>query len=165
LIEQGCKRIAHIGAQQQVAIFKERLRGYLYALKDHNIPIDRNLVVPGKVSIESGRKCMEKLLALPEPPDGVFAVEDFTALGAFQAIKAVGKIMPDDIALIGFANEAFGSYITPSLSTVDQQTIKMGEEAAKLFFKLSDTNSFYDTEPQKVVLEPKLIYRASSVRN
>jgi LacI family transcriptional regulator len=165
LIEQGCKRIAHISAQQQVAIFKERLRGYMDALKDHNMSIDRNLVVAGKVTVESGRKCMEKLLALRKPPDGVFAVEDFTALGAFQAIKAAGKTMPDDIALIGFANEAFGSYITPSLSTVDQQTIKMGEEAAKLFFKLSDTNSFYNNKPKKVVLEPKLIYRDSSVRN
>jgi LacI family transcriptional regulator len=165
LIEQGCKRIAHISAQQQVAIFKERLRGYVDALNDHNMSIDRNLIVSGKVSIESGRKCMKKLLALNEPPDGVFAVEDFTALGAFQAIKAAGKTMPADIALIGFANEAFGSYITPSLSTVDQQTIKMGEEAAKLFFKLSYRNNFYDTEPNKIVLEPKLIYRDSSVRN
>jgi len=165
LVEQGCKHIAHIGGQQHVAIFKERLRGYMDALKDHNMAVDRSRIILGKVSIESGRSCMQQLLNLPHPVDGVFAVEDFTALGAFQTIKAAGKSMPDDIALIGFANEAFGSYITPSLSTVDQQTIKMGEEAAKLFFSLSRSENFYATAPKKVVLEPKLIYRASSMRN
>lgn len=78
-----------------------------------------------------------------------FLMKDLTALGAFQAIKAVGKKMPDDLALTGFANEAFGSSITPSLFTVDQQTIKMAEEAAKLFFKLSINNRFYTNELKK----------------
>ena len=73
--------------------------------------------------------------------------------------------MPEDIALIGFANEPFGSYKTPSLSTVDQQTIKMGEEAAKLFFKLSSSGGIYSSSSEKVVLEPKLIFRQSSVRH
>lgn len=164
LIEQGCKRIAHIGGPQHVGIFKERLRGYIDALNDAGITVEKNKIVPGKISIDSGRSCMQKLLGLPQPVDGVFAVEDFTALGAFQALKAVGKKMPDDVALIGFANEAFGSYITPSLSTVDQQTIKMGEEAAKLFFHLSSTGGFYAAKPKKIVLEPELICRASSLR-
>jgi LacI family transcriptional regulator len=165
LIEQGCKHIAHIGGPQHIAIFKERLRGYVDALNDHGMGISKSRIVIGKISATSGRTCMQKLLALQPEVDGLFAVEDFTALGAFQAIKAAGKTMPDDIALIGFANEAFGSYITPSLSTVDQQTIKMGEEAAKLFFRLSITNNFYAGTPKKIVLEPTLIYRASSVRN
>jgi LacI family transcriptional regulator len=164
LIEQGCTRIAHIGGQQHVSIFKERMRGFMDALIDHKLVLDKNRVVIGKVTIESGRACMQKLLNLEQLPDGVFAVEDFTALGAFQAIKAAGKKIPQDIALIGFANEAFGSYITPSLSTVDQQTIKMGEEAAKLFFRLSASGNFYSGRPKKIVLEPKLICRQSSIR-
>jgi len=165
LIEQGCKHIAHIGGPQHVAIFKERLRGYTNALKDAGRPVEKRKVVLGKISIASGHACMQKLLAAQPDVDGVFAVEDFTALGAFQAIKAAGKHMPEDIALIGFANEAFGSYVTPALSTIDQQTIKMGEEAAKLFFRLSSTQNFYTGAPEKIVLEPKLICRASSLRN
>jgi LacI family transcriptional regulator len=109
-------------------------------------------------------ECMNDLLALPSPPDGVFAVEDFTALGAIQALKAANKKIPEDVAIIGFANEAFGDYITPSLSTVDQQTIKMGESAAQLFFDIADHENFYNLPPVTRILEPVLIYRNSSLK-
>ncbi len=164
LIQQGCKRIAHIGGQQHVAIFNARLRGYVDALRQNNRTVQDDLIINGKVTIESGRECMQKLLSLTEPPDGLFAVEDFTALGAMQAMKAAGKKIPDDIAIIGFANEAFGEYISPSLSTVDQQTIKMGQEAARMFFEMSAIGSFYQQPTLKKVLEPVLLYRNSSLR-
>lgn len=161
LVEQGCRRIAHIGGQQHVSIFRQRFKGYIDALNMHGIAVDDNLIVHGNVSIKSGYECMLKLLSAA-PPDGVFAVEDFTALGAVQAIKAAGKTLPDDIALIGFANEAFGEYITPSLSTVNQQTARMGEEAARLFFDVLRHRDVYAANPRKVVLEPELICRQSS---
>ena len=62
LIEQGCRRIAHIGGQQHVNIFNQRLKGYIDALNVHNIPVNEDLIIYGKVSIESGRECMQKLL-------------------------------------------------------------------------------------------------------
>jgi LacI family transcriptional regulator len=164
LIMQGCKRIAHIGGQQHVNIFNQRLKGYIDALNVHHIPVDDDLIVFGKVSIESGRECMKKLLSLPQIPGAVFAVEDFTALGAMQAIKAANKKIPEDIAMIGFANEPFGEYITPSLSTVNQQTVQMGEEAAKLFFKSLKNKDGSRQEPFKLVLQPELICRQSSLK-
>ena len=164
LIDQGCRRIAHIAGQQNVAIFKDRLKGYVAALEKNGIAVDEDLVQYGKVSIESGMQCMDALLQLRHPPDGVFAVEDFTALGAMQALKNANRKIPET-AVIGFANEAFGAFITPSLSTVDQQTIRMGEAAARLFFELSGgRKSFYKINPPKTVLEPVLIFRDSSVR-
>jgi LacI family transcriptional regulator len=134
----------------------------LIALNVHNIPVDDDLIEFGKVSIESGRDRMQKLMALPQIPDGLFAVEDFTALGAMQAIKSAGIKIPDEIAIIGFANEPFGEYITPSLSTVNQQTVQMGEEAAKLFFGSLEKKAGANTSPFKLVLQPELICRQSS---
>ncbi|MDB5278737.1 MAG: LacI family transcriptional regulator [Ferruginibacter sp.] len=165
LIMQGCRRIAHIGGQQHVSIFNQRLKGYIDALNVHNIAVDDDLIVFGKVSIESGRDWMKKLLALPKIPDGLFAVEDFTALGAMQAIKSAGIKIPDEIAIIGFANEPFGEYITPSLSTVNQQTVQMGEEAAKLFFDAQEKKGEANASPFKLVLQPELICRQSSQKN
>lgn len=162
LIEQGCRKIAHIGGQQHVGIFNQRLKGYIDALNVHSIPVNDDLIVYGKVSIESGRESMQKLLDLREPPDAVFAVEDFTALGALQAIKAANKKVPDEVAIIGFANEAFGEYLTPSLSSVNQQTVHMGEEAAKLFFEYFGKADKYSTKSTQLVLEPELICRAST---
>ena len=164
LIGQGCKRIAHIGGQQHVNIFNQRLKGYIDALNVHNIPVNEDLIVYGKVSIESGRECMMKLLDGRAKPDGVFAVEDFTALGALQALKVARKKIPEEVAIIGFANEAFGEYLTPSLSTVNQQTVRMGQEAAKLFFDSLGEKDIYKHRPNKLVLEPELICRQSSIR-
>lgn len=162
LIEQGCKRIAHIGGQQHVNIFNQRLKGYIDALNVHNIAVNEDLIIHGKVSIESGRECMQTLLSGRQKPDAIFAVEDFTALGAIQAIKSAGKKIPEEIAIIGFANEAFGEYITPSLSTVNQQTARMGQEAAKLFF--DGLGKPYNSPPRKLVLHPELVCRQSSIK-
>ena len=164
LIENGCRRIAHIAGQQHVNIFNLRLKGYIEALNVHGIVLDDDLISFGKVSVESGRECMKKLLEGALMPDGVFAVEDFTALGAIQAIKTAGLRIPDDIAIIGFANEAFGEYLTPSLSTVNQQTVTMGEEAAKLMFEYLRGELQVDMRPKKLVLRPQLICRESSVK-
>jgi LacI family transcriptional regulator len=164
LIGNGCRRIAHIAGQQHVNIFNLRLKGYIEALNVHGIVLDDDLISFGKVSVESGRECMKKLLKGPVLPDAVFAVEDFTALGAIQAIKAAGLRIPDDIAIIGFANEAFGEYLTPSLSTVNQQTVTMGEEAAKLMFEYLRGELQVDMKPKKLVLAPQLICRESSIK-
>ena len=164
LIQQGCRRIAHIGGQQHVSIFNQRLKGYIDALNVNGIPVDDDLIVYGKVSIDSGRDCMTKLLGLPQIPDAVFAVEDFTALGAMQSIKAANKKIPGDIAIVGFANEPFGEYISPSLSTVNQQTVQMGEEAANLFFESFNNRNRFDYNPRKLVLQPELICRQSSLK-
>lgn len=165
LIEQGYKRIAHISGQQHIKIFNDRLRGYADALRAHGIAVEDDLIIYGKVSVESGRACTDRLLEQTNPPDGIVAVEDFTALGAMQAIKRHGFAIPREIGLIGFANEAFSSYITPSLSTVDQQTVKMGEKAAKLFMDLARRKKEKSKSmPEKIVLEPLLQIRDSSRR-
>src|SRR3546814_7828822 len=96
------------------------------------------------------------------PPDAMVAVEDFTALGAMQAIKQKGLYMPEDIGLIGFANEAFSSYVTPSLSTIDQQTIKMGEEEARLFIALGKGKDKGQKHPGKIVMDLVWLNRESS---
>ena len=164
LILQGCKHIAHIAGQQHVNIFNARLKGYVDALKHHGLPVNDELIVYGKVSINSGRECMKKLLSLNVVPDAVFAVEDFTALGAMQSIKAANKHIPDEIAIVGFANEPFGEYMSPSLSTVNQQTVLMGEEAAKIFFEGLENKDVYKNIPKKLILLPELICRESSAK-
>ncbi|WP_206598661.1 LacI family DNA-binding transcriptional regulator [Rufibacter ruber] len=164
LISQGYTRIAHISGPPHIQIFHDRLRGYVDALAAHHIKVDEDLITYGKVSIDSGRSCAEQLLQLPNRPDAIFAVEDFTALGALQAIKESPWHRPGEIGLVGFANEAFSAYITPSLTTIDQQTALMGEEAAKIFMELRQNTTVTETAPQKVVLEPLLIARQSSTR-
>ncbi|MBC7422802.1 MAG: substrate-binding domain-containing protein, partial [Ferruginibacter sp.] len=79
--------------------------------------------------------------------------------------KTANKKIPGDIAIVGFANEPFGEYISPSLSTVNQQTVQMGEEAAKLFFESFNNKNRFDYNPRKLVLQPELICRQSSLKS
>lgn len=164
LIQQGCKRIAHISGPQHIGIFKNRFLGYKEALTKNSMAVEDTLILPGRLTIEDGMSAMTALLNLPEPPDGVFAVEDFTALGALKVLKDQGKKIPEEVAVVGFANEEFGKHITPSLSTVGQQTIRMGEKAAELLIASLKNNNFYKEEPQKITLEPEMIWRESSLR-
>lgn len=164
LIKEGYKRIAHISGPQHIGIFKARLEGYKAALKDHKIKFDPKVVVQGDVSIEAGRKAIKKLLALPAPPDALFAVEDFTALGAIKELKENNINIPDDFGVFGFANEHFGEHISPSLSSIDQQTVNMGKEAFRLMQELIENKDIKVKAARKIILPPIMIYRESSNR-
>lgn len=162
LVEKGYSRIAHIAGPQHISIFKARLEGYKAALKANGIKFNKNLLVHGDVSIESGRKATRELLKLTCPPDAVFAVEDFTALGVMKELKKNHIKIPDEFGVIGFANEQFGEHITPSLSTIDQQTVNMGKEAFSLMHTLIEGKGKRPGKPKKVVLEPVPVFRDSS---
>jgi LacI family transcriptional regulator len=164
LIEQGYERIAHISGPQHLGIFRERLEGYKAALKKHNIPFQEELIYYGDVSIEAGRAAVKKFLDLLNPPDAIFAVEDFTALGAIKALKERQVRIPEDFGVIGFANENFGEHITPSLSTIDQQTVNMGKEAFNLLMNLVGSKGNTEQVVRKKMLDPLPIFRESSMR-
>jgi LacI family transcriptional regulator len=89
--------------------------------------------------------------------------EQITALGAISKLKEKGINIPAQMGVIGFANELFGEYITPSLSTVDQQTIRMGKSALNLLVDIMEKKEKH--VQQKIMLDPLLIVRQSSLRN
>jgi len=164
LIKQGYRRIAHVAGQQHVKGFHDRLLGYQDALKANNIKLTPEFVYQGNISIESGRQAADYFLQLPQPPDAVFAVEDFTALGVLQQLKKLKISVPGSFGVVGFANESFGEYITPALSTVDQQTVQMGREAFKMLVEQIEGSSAPVDKGSMVILEPVLLCRESSVR-
>ncbi|MFC3199393.1 LacI family DNA-binding transcriptional regulator [Parapedobacter deserti] len=164
LIESGYRRIVHINQYRNINIFNERLRGYLDALKQYGLPVDEQLIIKGDFSLEFGRQCVRDLLARGIAFDAVFTLEDFTAMGVVQQLKAQGIRIPEEVGVVGFANEAFTSLVSPAISTVDQRTVEMGEEVARLFLKLLKKGDYYKHRPEKLVLEPKLLIRESSSR-
>jgi LacI family transcriptional regulator len=162
LISQGCKRIAHFAGMQHINIYRERLRGYKDALKDHGLPFDEQMLAYG-VYVEDGMKNMETLLKLPQIPDAVFSASDFSALGAMQTLKAHHLRIPEDVALVGFANEPFTAYLEPSLSTIDQHSQEMGIAAAQMLFETIQEGS-RQFPSRTIVLNPELLIRKSSLK-
>ena len=164
LIKAGYRRIVHINGYRNVHIFNERLRGYVDALKQYGLTVDEELIVKGDFSLEFGRQCVRDLVARGTAFDAVFTLEDFTAMGVVQELKALGKRVPEEVGVVGFANEAFTSLVSPTISTLDQRTVEMGEEIARLFLRLLKKGNYYDHKPEKVVLLPSLLVRESSSR-
>lgn len=164
LLARGYKKIAHVAGPQHLKIFQERLNGYKDALKANNVEFEKQFVYIGDLSIESGKKAIDYFFGLDKPPDAVFAVEDFSALGLIKGLKDRKVKIPGDFGVIGFANESFDEHITPSLSSIDQQTVQMGKDAFLLLMELINiTNGKQDTlAKEKIVLEPILYCRESS---
>jgi LacI family transcriptional regulator len=164
LINKGYRRIAHVAGPQHLRGFKDRLSGYKEALRTHKMKVDKNYIYQGNVSVESGKEAAEYFLQLETPPDAVFAVEDFTALGIIKYLKEKHINIPEEFGVIGFANESFDEFISPALSSVDQQTVQMGKEAFLLLMDLiknSDGKINAGVET-KIVLDPVLYFRESS---
>ena len=164
LIEQGCKRIAHLSNDRSIEIFKDRYLGYKQALIDHGLECDESLVIETASKVDEGRRITNILLSMERPPDAIFSSSDFTALGAIQEIKAHGLTIPDDICVVGFSNEPFTRFMELSITSVDQSPIEMGKKAAQVF--LEEVNLGKKAKkPKQIVLEPKLLIRKSSLKN
>jgi LacI family transcriptional regulator len=168
LIEQGCKRIAHLEGPPNLDISKQRLEGYKEALLQHNIPFIKELVVTcPSGTIEEGKEATERLLKLKQKPDGIFATNDPAAMGSMQAIKSHGLKIPDDVAIVGFSNWFFSSLMDPPLSSVDQPGFEMGQEAAKLLIRQIEKQDKddLDIDPETKILKTRLIIRESSLKS
>jgi len=161
LVENGCKRIAHIGGYKRTRIFNNRIRGYIDALKKHNLPLDDELLTESGLTIEDGREKMLKLLSLDTPPDAVYVAGDYAALGALQVLKEKNIKIPEDIALVGFGNEPFTDMVTPRISSVHQHSAEIGKQAANTFLKYMGQDTI-EQQLNKIILDSKLIVRDSS---
>jgi LacI family transcriptional regulator len=167
LVEQGCKRIAHLEGAPNLIISKDRLRGYQDALSESNLEIrETYTVVCPNNSFEEGQRAAQKLLSLSVPPDAIFATNDPMAMGAILAIKEKGLSIPDDVAVVGFSNYFFAQITDPSLTSVDQPGFEMGQEAARLLIRQIEAKDkeLDDLAPETKVLKTRLIIRNSSLR-
>lgn len=161
LVLQNCKRIAHIAGFNHTRIFKNRIRGYIDALKKYNLPVANNLMVESSLTINDGRKIMSDLLKLPQKPDAVYAASDYAALGALQVLQENNINIPEEIALVGFGNEPFTSLVNPSISTVEQHSGEIGRLAAEAFLYRIE-NPTEKVTLTKRILNADLIVRETS---
>jgi LacI family transcriptional regulator len=163
LIDEGCKRIAHLCGDQSLEIYENRFNGYRQALLDNSIEFDESYVIRSKSSLEDGAIATTKLLALSPAPDAIFSASDFAALGAIQELKANGIKIPQDFCVVGFGNEPFTKFMELSISSVDQSPLEMGNMVAKVFLEQINHTENFKME-KKIVLNPILHVRKSSTR-
>lgn len=129
LIDAGCKRIAYINGEEWMEAAADRFQGYRNALSSSSLDSDESLMKPGNFMPSGGYTAAQELLAQEVRPDGIFCANDFTAIGAYEAIKEAGLNIPDDIRVVGYDDHEIAAHLNPPLTTVSLPHREMGQMA------------------------------------
>ena len=159
LILNGYKNIAHIGATRELVFTKERLKGYLAALKKYNISLRHDWIVHSSFNQLSGTLDTKKLWKGKNIPDAIFAVNDRKAVGAMLALKEYGIKIGEEVGVVGFTNDPMSAIISPSLTTIEEPAFEVGSQSCKLLLKHMSKRNII---PEEIILPGKLIIRESS---
>jgi LacI family transcriptional regulator len=163
LIEQGCKRIVLVTANLKRNVYAQRHNGYKDALFDNNIPYNEQYVLIKDLSEQCGIEAALQILKMHPLPDGAFITNDFSAAVCMQTLKEHGILIPEEIAVVGFNNDAIGKMVDPQLTTIDYPGMEMGEIAARnLINHLKGLSNLKHT--QTIVIRSDLIVRKSSLK-
>jgi LacI family transcriptional regulator len=161
LLDQGCKKPAHLAMSSNITIGKKRKKGYLAALADHGIPIDESLIIECVNDDNQNTARVNNLLS-EQKPDGIFAAVEQYAMSVYKACRELHLSIPGDVKVICFSNMKTASYLNPSLTTITQPAFDMGKEAATLLFKALDKKSF-QLKDENIVIKSTLIARESTL--
>jgi LacI family transcriptional regulator len=132
----GHRRIGFITGRLDLASACQRLQGYKDGLEAVGIPYDDSLVQVGDFTTEVAVECARSLLRLERRPSAIFASNDMSAMGAYQAASEAGLRIPGDLSVIGFDNLPESAGLKPALTTIDQFVAEMGAMAVELVVKL-----------------------------
>ncbi|HEY6502530.1 MAG TPA: LacI family DNA-binding transcriptional regulator [Chitinophagaceae bacterium] len=165
LIEQGCRRIMHLGGNLLRNVYADRLNGYKQALRDHNMTFDeKKMLYISKLSEEAGTKAAEHILKMTGKPDAVFSANDTAAVYCMMKLKEAGILIPGDIAFAGFNNDPISKIIEPNLTTVNYSGYDVGEAAVtSLINHLNGISSIKTTNT--IILRSDIVIRDSSLKN
>ena len=167
LIDQGYKKIALLGGPDHMEIYRERKEGYLNAIKEAGLRIPYTYILDTALNTEATLKNALELLNSNDPPDAFFILTGFASLAVLKSAVALGLKIPEEIGIVGYANEAFVEYISPSLSSVDQKSKKLGKDAANIYFNhiVKPAGTIEAAAKfEKLVVESSIIIRDSSSR-
>ncbi len=157
LISLGRRRVGHITGRRGGVSAEERLTGYRRAMKRAGLATD-GLVADGDYLARSGEAGAETLLAAGV--DAIFCASDTMAFGALRTLERHGAAVPDDVAVAGFDDLPQAAEAVPPLTTMRQDTGRLGIEAAHALFRLLNEK---DAAPQRVILPTELVIRQSTV--
>ncbi len=139
LIDQGKKNIAILSNNIGLSISRDRMAGYIEALKDHNLPVKETMIKYcnlGGMKYAEVEDAMKELMKKRNKPDAIFAGSDKLTIGCLKYLKEREIKVPDNVAVIGFSNTDLTDLIDPPLSVIRQPAFEMGEASTELLLSL-----------------------------
>jgi LacI family transcriptional regulator len=160
LLETGRTRIAHLTAAGTLYVGKKRRQGYEAALETNGLPVRPEYIIEGGCHEEDGREGARRLLALEEPPDGIFAINDPVALGALLYLQDHQVSVPEQIGLVGFSDNPNAVLVRPALTTINQPAYEIGKTAASLLLDILEGRTL--ERGKTITLATRLVVRGST---
>ena len=154
LIKQGCKRIAIVSRNKTLSVNKQRLEGYLQALKDYNLDIDPKLQVlldPQDANYQGALDATHRLVDEKVDFDGVFATNDWRALGVVIGLQEKNIKVPEQVKVIGFDDIAISRCYHPTISTIRQDIHGLALKASSLLFDLIEKKEIEEDKKQYIL--------------
>lgn len=134
-------KIAHISGPKNNYDAINREKGYIDALNESKLEVNKQWMLTGDFTIKGGQECCEKLLKLKNPPQVIFAANDMTAIGCYQAARKLGRKVPADIGVAGFDDIFVSQYLSPRMTTVHVPIFDLGKKSAEILIqKISSDN-------------------------
>jgi len=152
LLERGHRRIGHLSGDLRYAAAQSRLEGYREALRDAGVTVDEHLIQGGSWDTADVAGGMEQLLALADPPTAVFAANDSLALAVLDVLRAHQKLVPQDMAVVGFDDIPHAQQSFPPLTTVRVPLVDLGRRAVDLVLRLIEGDDGVESETLPVEL-------------
>jgi LacI family transcriptional regulator len=160
LVKTGHKNIAFISTISNLEIGKRRNSGYLKGLEDHNIKVDKNLII----NIDDDYKNYERILTpifANNNIDSVIATDESSAIAAMKVAIKKGHKIPENFSAISFSNGILARHSSPRMTTGSQHGEIMGATAAKMLIDRLEKKS-KDHIPEIVVVKTDLVERNST---
>ena len=153
--EQGHRKIAYVHGQEDTAVTQSRLSSFYKTLQelDVNIPDEYVVSAPYR-NIEKALEATNKLLNLPDPPTCILYPDDFAAFGGYNAIRMRGLMVPKDVSVAGYDGIEIARRISPVMTTIVQDTDRIGRTAAAKLIDL--INNPKGTLIEQIVIEGRL---------
>ncbi len=159
LLGLGHRRIAMLSGPENVSTAQERVQGGQQAFAMTNQPMAAMTVIYGEFTVDSGYAMTQQAVALTPRPTALFAANNFIAIGALKALRALGLRVPEDISVVGFDDLPASLVVEPFLTVAAQPAYAMGQRATELL--LQRISAPEATPFQEVSLPTQLIIRQS----
>ena len=163
LIQSGKTNLIHLSGPEGLMLSEQRTRGFIQAHQDLDIPFDKEKILRcGDEDAQENFKIIQGALERGMKFDGIFAVNDIAAVGALQALQTAQISVPQEVAIIGYSDWQFSSFISPKLTTIKQNGNDMGKKATELLLEeIHSKNTF--VEAKSITLSTEIILRGTTL--
>ena len=159
LIKKGCKNILILKSYKDVSTSQERFYGYRDALQENNLPVQEHLIKNIDITVEGAKQAVHHLIAQGIKFEGIFACNDWAALGSLIALNENQISVPQQVKIVGFDNITISKYSYPAITTINQDKKRLGQEASEALLELINGNFI---RMQHIILPVSLVVRETT---